>query len=81
MPAPIGHNGGPALGPAPRPSPLDQVRQPSGGAKYASVVGAIRAAVVWTGFIRPEFATPEMLAAVTVVANWIGTYRAPKNAE
>lgn len=85
MPAPIGHNGGPAFEPTSRPSPMDQVRKPNGGAKWASVVGAIWVAVVSTGHVPPEFTTPEMLAAVTVivtvVANWIGTYRAPKNAE
>lgn len=71
--------------PAPRPSPMGQVSKANGGAKWATVVGAIWIAVVSTGYIPPEFTTPEMLAAVpvivTVVANSVGTYRAPTNAE
>ncbi len=89
LPAPIGHNGGPPLGPGyehtPKPSPVEQSAKAVGAGKWAAIAGALWTAVVAADVLPAAFTTPEFIAAVTAfigaAAGAIGAYRAPKNAE
>src|SRR5690606_33916187 len=87
MPAPIGHNGGPALDPVHTslPTPVEQGSKVVGGVKWGAIATTLWTAVVAAGVLPPAFQSPEFATAMTgviaLIAGAVGTYLAPKNAE
>ncbi|MCO6050826.1 phage tail tip lysozyme [Mesorhizobium sp. RP14(2022)] len=88
-PAPIGHNGGPALDPEPRPAnpsptPVEQSSKAVGAGKWAAILGALWTVVVASDVLPTQFTTPAFTAAVTALlaaaGGVVGAYIAPANA-
>jgi muramidase (phage lysozyme) len=66
------------------PTPVEQSSKAFGAGKWAVAASALWGAVVASGYLPPQFSTPEFTAVVggviSTVAAAIGAYRAPPNA-